>query len=101
MNMSSSETIGEQRPTVASHLFRGTLWLMWQAIRLPVFVFLVILEPVVRIVLGSVALLCMLTAFFFKGYGVPHFPFLLMIATSLGLGLALVGYYALLRVFGR
>ena len=37
---------------------------------------------------------------FFKFYGVPHFPFVLMLGVSVGLGLILVGYYALLRLFG-
>lgn len=69
MNIASPQTIAEERSTIASHLFRSTLWLMWQAVRLPVLVFLMILEPVVRVVLGSAALLCMLTAFFLKGYG--------------------------------
>ncbi|MGB6603286.1 MAG: hypothetical protein WBE65_03210 [Steroidobacteraceae bacterium] len=39
------------------------------------YVFLVILEPVVRFILGALALLGVLTALFFKIYGVPHFPF--------------------------
>lgn len=43
----------------------------------------------------------MLTAFFFKAYGVPHFPFWLTMAISLGLGLLLVVYDALLRLFSR
>jgi hypothetical protein len=66
-----------------------------------VYVFLVILEPVVSFVLGALALLGVLTALFFKLYGVPHFPFALMLGVSVGLGLTQVGYYALLRVFGR
>ena len=80
---------------------RGTLRLLWHALRLPVFVFLAILEPVVSFVLGSLALLGVLTALFFKFYGVPHFPFALMLGMSVGLGLMQVGYYALLRLFGR
>ncbi len=80
---------------------RGALRLLWHAVRLPVYMFLVILEPVVRFILGALALLGVLTALFFKFYGVPHFPFALMFGVSLGLGLMLTGYYALLRVFGR
>ena len=82
-------------------LLRGTLRLLWHTVRLPVYVFLVILEPVVSFVLGALALLGVLTALFFKFYGVPHFPFALMLGVSVGLGLMQVGYYALLRVFGR
>ena len=85
----------------AGDLLRGTLPLLWYAFRLPVFLFLAILEPVIRFILGALALLGVLTALFFKFYGVPHFPFVLMLGVSLGLGLMLVGYYALLRLFGR
>jgi len=55
-------------------LLRGMLRLLWCALRLPVFMFLAILEPVVRFILGALALLGVLTALFFKFYGVPHFP---------------------------
>ena len=65
------------------------------------YVFLVILEPVVSFVLGALALLGVLTALFFKFYGVPHFPFTLMLGASVGLGLMQAGYYALLGLFSR
>jgi hypothetical protein len=58
----------------AGGVLRGTLRLLWHAFRLPVFVFLAILEPIVRFILGALALLGVLTALFFKVYGVPHFP---------------------------
>jgi hypothetical protein len=79
----------------------GTLRLLWRVLRLPVFMFFAILEPVVSFVLGALALLGVLTALFFKFYGVPHFPFALMLGVSVGFGLMQVGYYALLRLFGR
>jgi hypothetical protein len=84
----------------AGDLLRGTLRLLWYALRLPALTFLVILEPIVRFFLGALALLGVLTALFFKFYGVPHFPFALMLGVSVGLGLMLTSYYALLRVFG-
>ena len=68
---------------------------------MPVLVFLVILEPVVRFVLGALALLGVLAALFFEAYGLPHFPLVLMLGVSVGLGLMLAGYYALLRLFAR
>jgi hypothetical protein len=80
---------------------RGTLRLLWLALRLPVFMFLAILEPVVSFFLGALALLGVLTALFSKFYGVPHFPFALMLGVSVGFGLLQVGYYALLRLLGR
>jgi len=80
---------------------RGALWLLRKSLSLPVFVFLAILEPVVRFVLGSLALLCVRAAFFFKLTGAPHFPLALMLGTSHGIGVTLIGYHALLRVFSR
>lgn len=80
---------------------QGATRLLWDVLRLPGFMFLAILEPVVRLILGTLALLGVLTALFFKFYGVPHFPFALMLGVSVGLGLMLSGYYALLRVFAR
>ena len=94
MNHSSPRALGESRLGIAGDLLRGTLRLLWHTVRLPVYVFLVILEPVVSFVLGALALLGVLTALFFKFYGVPHFPFALMLGMSVGFGLMLVGYYA-------
>jgi hypothetical protein len=100
MNQSSSRVLAERRLTIAGGLLRVTLRLLWHAVRLPVYMFLVILKPVVRFILGALALLGVLTALFFKLYGVPHFPFALMLGVSVGFGLMLAGYYALLRLFG-
>ena len=99
MNQSSSRVLAESRLTIAGGLFRGTPRLLWHAVRLPVYMFLVILEPVARFILGALALLGVVTGF--KFYGVPHFPFALMLGVSVGCGLMLVGYDALLRLFGR
>lgn len=101
MNDSSQRALAESRLMTAGDLLRGALRLLWHGVRLPVYAFLVILEPVVRFILGALALLGVLTAFFFRFYGVPHFPFALMLGASVGLGLMLVGYYALLRLFAR
>src|SRR5437660_9546334 len=101
MNCSSLRAGGKSRLMTSGDLLRGMLRLLWCALRLPVFMFLAILEPVVSFVLGALALLGVLTALFFKFYGVPHFSFALMLGVSVGLGLMQVGYYALLRLFGR
>ena len=58
---------------IAGDVGRGALWLLSKSLSLPVFVFLAILEPVVRFVLGSLALLCVLAAFFFKLIGARTF----------------------------
>ncbi len=93
--------LSESRLPIAFDIIRGTTRLLWHALRLPVLVFLVILEPVVRFVLGALALLGVLVALFFKAYGVPHFPFALMLGVSVGLGLMLAGYQAMLRLLDR
>ena len=82
----------------ASDVGRGALWLLWRSLSLPALILLAIVEPIVSFVLGSLALLGVLAAFFFKLIGTPHFPFVAMLATSLGLGLVQIGYRGLLRV---
>jgi hypothetical protein len=101
MVRSSPRVLAESRLPADVGPIRVVARLLWHALRLPLLVFLVILEPVVRFVLGALALLGVLVALFFKAYGVPHFPFALMLGASVGLGLMLVGYYALLRFFAR
>ncbi len=76
----------------------GSLQLTWRLIRLPVLTLLVILQPVIGVAFGGLALLGVLMSFFFKVSGAsPHFPFLTMLAISVGLGLVLIGYEALIR----
>jgi hypothetical protein len=67
-------------------------------VRLPAFILLAILAPVLRFLVGLLALLGVLTALFWKLVGPPHFPFVPLLAASIGCGLALVGYEALLRL---
>jgi hypothetical protein len=80
---------------------RHGTWLLWQVVRLLVLTFLSILEPVVRVLLGGLALLGVLTAFVLKLASAPHFPFLPMVAASIGCGLLLAGYSALVRTLSR
>jgi len=56
---------------------------------------------VVRFLLGSLALLGVLMAFFWKLVSPSHFPFIPMLAASIGCGLALAGFDALLRLLSR
>jgi hypothetical protein len=74
---------------------------LWFLVRLPVFTLLVIMEPVVALVLGGLALSGVLTTIFFVLIHAPHFPAWTMLTISLGFGLALMFYDALLRVFSR
>jgi hypothetical protein len=87
----------KQPEFAAAVLLRG----LWFLVRLPVFTLLVILEPVVALVLGGVALAGVLTTIFFVSIRAPHFPAWTMLTISTGFGLALIFYEALLRVFSR
>ena len=98
ISIPSSIPVMDSRPTIAADLGRCALWVVWQSIRLPLFLFLLVLEPVVTFVLGALALLGVLTALFWKLFGPPNFPFLLMLSISLGLELALIVYHKLLRL---
>jgi hypothetical protein len=85
-----------------SNLARSAFWLAWQVVRLPALAFLLIIEPVVRLVLSSAALLGVFTALLFEfSAAAPTFPFWGMIAISVGCMLALMTCYALLRLFRR
>jgi hypothetical protein len=76
MSTSNPQVAVEKGPSVAADLARGALWLIWQTVRFPVFAFLVILEPIIRLVLTAVAVLGILMSFFFKFAGAsPRFPF--------------------------
>lgn len=101
MVMLSSIPVTDSRPTIAADLGRCIFWAFWQCIRVPLFLLLVTLEPVVTFVFGSLALLGVLTALFWKFLGPPHFPFLLVISISLGLQLVLILYHKLLHVLSR
>lgn len=96
--MSVSIPHTDSRPIIAADIGRCAPWAVWQCIRLPLFLFLLVLEPVVTFVLGALALLGALTALFWKFFGPPNFPFLLMLGISLGLELALIVYHKLLRL---
>jgi len=98
MSIPGASAVTDSRPTIAAELGRCVLWVVWQSIRLPLFLFLLVLEPVVTFVLGALALLGVLTALFWKLFGPPNFPFFLMLGISLGFELALIVYRKLLRL---
>jgi hypothetical protein len=100
MSSASFSAPMDERTPAAGGLVRCILWLLWQCIRVPALLLLLVLEPVVSFVLSSLALLGVLTAFFWKFVGPPHFPFFLVLGVSLGFEFALVLYHALLRLLG-
>jgi len=87
----------EQPQLTSAMFFRG----LWFLVRLPVFTLLVILEPVVALVFGGLALGGVLTTIFFVFIHAPHFPAWTMLTISIGFGLALMFYETLLRFFSR
>lgn len=66
--------------------------------RLPILALLIVLEPVVRTVLATLALFGILITLFFTFYGVPNFPTWAMLSISLGFALALMLYETLIRL---
>ena len=101
MNNGALTIVGDNGRGTASDLLRCIVWLLWQCIRLPLFLLLVTLEPVANLVLGSLALLGVLSAFFWKLVGPPGFPFFLMLSIALSFQFALLVYHALLRLLSR
>ena len=85
----------------AQSYFCAGLRALWLVVRLPALTLVAILAPVVRLLLGSLALLGALMALFWKLVGRAHFPFIGMLAVSIGCGMALVGYESLLRILSR
>jgi hypothetical protein len=89
----------DERESVAGVIARGFLSLTWHLVRLPLLAFLVILEPLVRLVLWGAAFHGVITAFVFEYSGAaPNFPFWQTIAISIGCMLLLAGYYGLIRL---
>ena len=80
---------------------RRGLQLVWLLVRLPVFTLLSIRAPVLRFLFGSLGLLGVFMALFWKLVGPLHFPFILTLAASMGCALALAGYEALPRLLSR
>lgn len=91
----------ERAPGIARHTAAVLVKLIWTAVRLPVLLVLVILEPVMTALCGALALLGILTTIFFLLVGPPHFPWITMLAISLGFVLVLLPYYALIHLLSR
>jgi hypothetical protein len=87
--------------TVSGAILSWSLWLLWQCVRWPLLLFLVIVEPVVTFVLSFLALLGILMTLFCWWVGAPHFPLTLMFGTALSLGATVIAYHALLRLLNR
>jgi hypothetical protein len=82
----------------AAVLALGILGLAWHAIRAPIVLFLIILEPFVRLVLGGAAVLGVLSAIVFEASAVPNTHFWFIISMSFGCLLVLALYHGLIRL---
>lgn len=74
-----------------------TLGILWRGLSMPVHSVLALVEPLVSVVLGLLALLGICTSLAFR-FLRPNFPFWTMMATSLAFLVALMLYHALLRI---
>ncbi len=100
MSSPAAQANDSGEPRAGSTIVPGALWLAWQAIRLPVFAVLVILEPIVGFILSAATLLGIVMAFFFKlSRAAPHFPFWGMLAFSVCCALLLLAYHGIIRLF--
>jgi hypothetical protein len=72
----------------------------WKLVSFPLLALLIILEPVVHFLLAGLALLLVLTAFFWKLAAPPpvHAPFLALLAAAVGCIALLAIYQWLLRL---
>lgn len=78
------------------------LWILWQIVRLPVLAVLLVLEPFVSLVLTAFGFLGIVVALILKLSGdLPHFPFWLMMAFSIGAVLLLMAYHVLIEILSR
>lgn len=95
----TNDRINDNEPASVPNKF-PLRWL-WRAAFLPLFMLLVILEPVVTFILAGLALLGLLTTLFFEIFGAPGFPVWIMLSLSLGLAIALIPYHALIRALSN
>jgi hypothetical protein len=75
-------------------------WVGW-LVRLPVVTLLIILEPVVSLVFGGLALLGVLTVLFYDLIRLPHFPTWTMLSLSVGFGIVGRLYRGLIHILAR
>ena len=98
--MQMTRPASELDDSLAVRLTVGFLHLLWTAVRVPIVLLLVILEPFVSFLLMGFATLGVLTCLFWKFFGPdPHFPFWEGMAISLGSAMLLLPYYFLIRLF--
>ena len=92
----------DPQPNLESGFLTKIGFYLWQAIRLPLLAFLLIVEPVARFVLTAVALVGILVSFVLEFSGAaPRFPFWLMFGMSVGCGALVIVLNAIIRRLAR
>jgi hypothetical protein len=85
---------------IAGGFAAAALRVLWHLVRLPVFAALVAAAPLVRLALGALGLLSLVTALFYQFFSpLPHPPFWSLLGFAVGCGLTLLLYERLLRLF--
>jgi hypothetical protein len=84
---------------IALGALAGIVWILWQAVRVPVLALLLMLEPIVSTLLVAAALMGTLTAFFWKlTSDRADIPFFGVLALSIGCFLVLILYHGVIRL---
>ena len=89
----------ETEITLQPSRLKSTMRVLWKATRLPVLGVLLLIEPVIKYVLGSAMVLGVFASIAFEiSAAGPRFPFIAMLALSLSFGVALFLYYGLVSL---
>ena len=78
-------------------ILAALVWFIWQAIRLPLLIFLVMFEPIVNFTLSALALVVALTTILWRFTDPRAIPFWTVLASSFACVLGLILYHALIR----
>lgn len=80
-------------------LFGGALRVLWNVVRAPVLIVLVFCEPIVGVVCAAVMILGVFVSIVFEiSAAGPRFPFIGMMAASLGFGVFLLLYHGVIAL---
>lgn len=100
--MKTSPTVGQGFKDSTSVVERSAARLLWNAARMPVLAILLLLEPAVRLICSLALVLGVFASVMFEiSAAGSRFPFLWMLALSLGSGVALILYYGLIAFLSR
>lgn len=102
MKTASDRFSSSEEGSVVADLFRALLLFIWGVVRIPILIVLAFLEPFVRLVLVSIAILSLLTGLVYQGASAPPpIPFWVMLSVSLGCVMLVPAYHFILRLLSR